>query len=90
MEDESVISSIDILAHEYGWTIEYIQNLDMNEISKLLKAISKRKKLEHQMLLVIINRAIVGKPLEENKFEVTETNQLKELMSKLKIPVKEV
>ena len=90
MEDESVISSIDILAHEYGWTIEYIQNLDMNEIPKLLKAISKRKKLEHQMLLVIINRAIVGKPLEDNKFEVTETNQLKELMSKLKIPVKEV
>jgi hypothetical protein len=90
LEDESLISSVDILAHEYGWNIEYIQALDMNEISKLLKAISKRKKLEHQMLLVIINRAIVGKPLDDTKYEVTETNQLKELMNKLKIPVKEI
>ncbi len=38
---------VDTLAHEYGWTIEYIQRLDMREIESLLKAITRRKKAEN-------------------------------------------
>lgn len=33
---------IDLLASEYGWTIEIIQNLTMPEISGLVQAIVKR------------------------------------------------
>jgi hypothetical protein len=33
---------IDILAKEYGWTIEYIKSLDLGQITSLLKAIRAR------------------------------------------------
>ena len=33
---------IDILAKEYGWTIEYIKSLDLGQITSLLKAIRNR------------------------------------------------
>jgi hypothetical protein len=33
---------IDILAREYGWTIEYIKSLDLGQITTLLQAIKAR------------------------------------------------
>lgn len=33
---------IDILAKEYGWTIEYIKSLDLGQITTLLQAIKSR------------------------------------------------
>jgi hypothetical protein len=33
---------IDILAKEYGWTIEYIKSLDLGQITTLLQAIKAR------------------------------------------------
>ena len=33
---------VDILAHEYCWTIDYIKTLDMCQITSLLKAIKIR------------------------------------------------
>jgi hypothetical protein len=33
---------IDILAKEYGWTIEYIKSLDLGQITSLLKTIRAR------------------------------------------------
>jgi len=33
---------IDILAKEYGWTIDYIKSLDLGQIISLLKAIRNR------------------------------------------------
>jgi len=33
---------IDILAKEYGWTIEYIKSLDLGQIITLLKTIKAR------------------------------------------------
>jgi hypothetical protein len=33
---------IDILAKEYGWTIEYIKSLDLGQITLLLKVIKAR------------------------------------------------
>jgi len=33
---------IDILAKEYGWTIDYIKSLDMGQVRELLKAIKNR------------------------------------------------
>jgi len=33
---------VDILAREYGWTIDYIKSLDMGQITKLLRTIKNR------------------------------------------------
>jgi len=33
---------VDILAKEYGWTIEYIKSLDLGQITSLLKVIRDR------------------------------------------------
>jgi len=33
---------VDILAREYGWTIEYIKSLDLGQITKLLRTIRNR------------------------------------------------
>jgi hypothetical protein len=33
---------VDILAKEYGWTIEYIKSLDLGQITSLLKVIRAR------------------------------------------------
>lgn len=33
---------VDILAREYGWTIEYIKTLDLGQINTLLMAIKNR------------------------------------------------
>jgi hypothetical protein len=33
---------VDILAKEYGWTIEYIKSLDLGQITSLLKVIRTR------------------------------------------------
>lgn len=33
---------IDVLAKEYGWTIEYIKSLDLGQITTLLQAIKAR------------------------------------------------
>jgi len=38
---------IDLFASEYGWTIEYITNLDLGQIGCLISAINKRKKAEN-------------------------------------------
>ena len=37
---------VDILASEYGWTIDYISTLNIGQVSALLKAMYKRKKRE--------------------------------------------
>jgi hypothetical protein len=33
---------VDVLAREYGWTIDYIKSLDLGQITKLLKTIKDR------------------------------------------------
>jgi len=40
---EETFFIVDLLASEYGWTIEYIQGLTFPEITGLIKAIVKRR-----------------------------------------------
>jgi len=58
---ELVFNTVDLLAHEYGWSIEYIQSLEMPEIEKLITAINKRRMSDLLMQSYIINCAFVGK-----------------------------
>lgn len=84
--DDSFLEVVDILAREYGWTIDYIQNLGMDEISNLLKTIIKRRRNDLQLLHYVITYAMAGKQLKfDTKQEITmnEEQQLKELMTKL-------
>lgn len=55
---------IDRLAHEYGWSIEYIEELGIGEISNLCRAIDARKKLEDRMSSYIATLAVCGKTLD--------------------------
>jgi len=40
----------DVLAFEYGWTLEDIKRLNLNQISLLLKAIGERHKKENEAI----------------------------------------
>ena len=42
--EHNLLVVVDILASNYGWTIEYIQSLDLGEILKLLRLIKNRTK----------------------------------------------
>ena len=55
---------IDILAHEYGWDIDYIQELDTNEIHGLVNAINERKLEHYKMLSYISVLAFNGKTID--------------------------
>ena len=39
---------IDLLASEYGWTIEYIQSLEISEINELIKRILRRNSIPEE------------------------------------------
>lgn len=39
---------VDLFASEYGWTIEYIENLDISEISSLANKILIRKGISNK------------------------------------------
>ena len=83
---ENLFEVIDVLAHEYGWTIEYIENLELPEICKLLEMIIQRKQSESKLQTSIISSALAGKELsfKKNESGKTEEEQLRELMTKLK------
>ena len=51
---------VDLLAKEYGWTVEYIQNLEIPEIAGLVKAIRNRKDMEDILCQVNVNRGMSG------------------------------
>lgn len=63
MEDIT-ITTIDLLASEYGWSIEYIQTLDTNEIMELAKQIKSRKMEDLKMLSIVIAAGANGKTLD--------------------------
>jgi len=81
-------SIVDILAKEYGWTIEYISNLQTIEIRELIKEINKRKVNEYNTLCYIINCALTGKQPQlgkhsKNSLPQTEEEALISLMKKV-------
>ena len=53
--EKHLIEIVDLLAKEYGWTIEYIQSLDLSEVFLLLQQIKIRKQRE------------LGKPIVEKE-----------------------
>lgn len=84
MEDKVTPDTIDILASEYGWSINYIQDLDMGEINDLIESINNRKSAEYRLLSYIIALAISGKTIDNvfkgqeqrvNKKEKEDVNQ---------------
>jgi len=56
---------VDKLAHAYGWSIEYISQCDVREISGLLKAIDEREMLDRRMQSYISALAVGGKTLDD-------------------------
>ena len=46
--DINWVEIVDLLAHEYGWTIRYIETLSLNKIFLLVKQIKRRYKSQNQ------------------------------------------
>lgn len=95
--DPNFFEVIDTLAHEYGWSVEYIQSLELTEINDLLKAILKRKTFEWRMECYIVNCAMTGKqpkldntPEEEPLERPPENEQLIKLCKELGIKAQKV
>ena len=61
LTDDNTLDAIDTLASEYGWTIEYIQQLQVSEVNALVARIVKRRKFEWRMQCYIVNCAQAGK-----------------------------
>jgi hypothetical protein len=97
-EREVYFFIIDILAKEYGWNVEYIQNLTMPEIMRLIIAIRKRRDREDQLQQINIAKGFSGKissnysKLKQSKEDKdkTEIANLKKLSQMLKVPMKQV
>jgi len=88
LDDPTTAEIVDILAHEYGWSIDYIQELGLDEINDLLTMIVKRNKSNFRILNAIISHAIAGKELKFNDSDngiptMSEEEGLRQLMSKL-------
>ena len=66
-EKELYCYLIDLLSKEYGWTIEYIQNLTVPEITRLVKTIRRRKDLEDQLNQINIAKGFAGKISSNHK-----------------------
>ena len=74
--DYDWFGSIDILANEYGWNIDYIQSLSLEEINELIKKINERKILEWNVECYIMNCAFAGK---KPQFKSSETEAVKDM-----------
>ena len=84
--DPKFVETIDSLAHEYGWTIEYIQQLELDEINQLVEAIAKRKKFEWKMECYILNCAFAAKvPKLDDDVDPTDDSTLPEDVQLVKL-----
>ena len=94
-EEKFYFYIIDLLSHEYGWSIEYIQTLEMPSILKLMEAISNRKDYEDQIHQVNVAKGFGGK-ISSNRQQKDapispqeELKNLKKLSDMLKVPLKQ-
>ena len=96
-EKELYLWIVDTLAHEYGWTIEYIEDLQLPAIFGLIKMIRKRKDLEDQLFQMNTAKGFTGKIGSNYKKDVNmdkeaiaqqELGNLKKLSKMLNIPLK--
>lgn len=86
---------IDILANEYGWNIEYIQKLSIEEIQKLIKKIYARKLLEYKIQAYVISCGFAGKipkfgDIDKKEEPKSDIESLKKLARELKIKLKPI
>ena len=88
---------VDTLAHEYGWSIEYIQHLQLPTIFGLIKTIRKRKDTEDQINQLNIAKGFSGKlssnynkapKASKSERNAQEVENLQKLSKMLNIPVK--
>ena len=61
MHDYIDYALIDKMAHEYGWTVNYIQTLEPQELAGLCKAIDDREQDNIRILSYVIVLALNGK-----------------------------
>jgi len=66
---------IDLLAYEYGWTIEYIESLSLPTIVKLIKAIRKRHDMQDQLFQINVVKGMIGKISPNSKPETTKHSE---------------
>ena len=93
-EDQLYLYIIDVLSSEYGWTIEYIENLTMPEILGLLKTIRDRKDSQDLITQINIAKGMAGK-ISSNRVKkdrkedsLNEEKQLEQLAKMLGSKVK--
>lgn len=55
---------VDRLAHAYGWSIDYIEKLGIEEIQGLLNAINEREENDRKILSYIFLLAVNGKSID--------------------------
>jgi len=55
---------VDKLVSAYGWSIEYIQELDAYEVNNLIEAINEREKSQYRLLSYIVALAFAGKTID--------------------------
>jgi hypothetical protein len=61
LNKKELFQVVDLLSSEYGWNIEYIQNLNTEEINNLVQCINERKIVEWKVYTYLINCAMAGK-----------------------------
>ena len=98
-ERELLFTIIDVMASEYGWSIEYIQQLELPEIGGLLRAMLDRQDKKDILDQVNIAKAFGGKigsnrvnntKRKSEEIEKEEADNLYQLASILKIPIENV
>jgi hypothetical protein len=84
---KDIATLVDLLAHEYGWSIEYIERLKIDEIRDLQRAIAVRRQFEFKTLAYVVNCAMRGKmpkfdasdtEIDDEVYETTDNNRTPE------------
>lgn len=98
IETDITYTLVDLLSHEYGWSIEYVQELTLPEISILLRKIKQRHKNEDIISQVNTAKGMsgkisandYGKPKPKEVPKEIELKNLQQLAKTLKLQVKKV
>ena len=69
---------VDFLASQYGWTIEYIKNLDMSQIIGLMKVANKRLHPDKEVSPLSIPEGFIKKHPE--LYTKRQSQKLKDIM----------
>ena len=89
---------VDHLAHEYGWTVEYVSSLTIPEVVGLLNQIKERQNVEDLRMQMNVAKAFAGK-ISSNFEKVEGTSKpdieaeikgLQKLSKMLNIPIQKV